>query len=93
MTDGAELTAQVENLVADRMRRAWAQLRREMVSEGLPEPNGASILISEQNGELTVTADVTGLPRIVTPNAKGPRTPKAAEDDAGLTVRRGPPEA
>jgi hypothetical protein len=93
MTDGAELTAQVENLVADRMRRAWAQLRREMVSEGLPEPNGASILISEQNGELTVTADVTGLPRIVTPNAKGPRTPKADDPDAGLTVRRGPPEA
>jgi hypothetical protein len=92
MTDAGELTTVIENRVADRMRRAWAQLLREMDSEGLPAPNGASILISEEHGDLTVTADVTGLPRTVKPNAKPPRAPKAAadEDDAGLTVRRGP---
>lgn len=93
MSDRPELTTEVENRVADRMRRAWAQLLREFASEDLPAPNGANIVISEEKGDLFVTADVTGLPRTVKPNAKPPRAPKAAaeeDDESGLTIRRGP---
>jgi hypothetical protein len=40
----------------DRMRRAWAQLLREMSAEGLTLPLGADIRIREDNGDLTAEA-------------------------------------
>lgn len=68
----------VESRVADRMRRAWAQLLREFASEDLPIPNGANIVVSEENGTLTVTASVTGILR----ETKGGKAVVTAEVDA-----------
>lgn len=78
----------VESRVADRMRRAWAQLLREFASEGLPIPNGANIVVSEDNGTLTVTASVTGILReqkggkaaVVTAEVDAPPVPFNDED-------------
>lgn len=77
----------VESRVADRMRRAWAQLLREFASEGLPIPNGANIVVSEDNGTLTVTASVTGILRetkggkaVVTTEVDAPPVPFNDED-------------
>ena len=89
--------------VEDRMRRAWAQLLREMASEDIVTPNGADLRIREVDGDLIVTATITDAP-IEIPDAPAPApvAPRPAakpsrakpaeddEDDAGLSVRRGP---
>ena len=89
--------------VEDRMRRAWAQLLREMASEGIEAPTGADIRIREVNGDLTVEAVLTDttiepaaepvpVPPTPKPAAKASRTHLVEDEDdtAGLMVRRGP---
>ena len=89
--------------VEDRMRRAWAQLLREMASEGIEAPAGADIRIREENGDLTVeavlsdaiiepTAEPVPVPPTPKPAAKASRTHLVEDEDdtAGLMVRRGP---
>lgn len=83
MSGSPDIAEMVENRVADRMRRAWAQLLREFASEELPIPNGANIVISEDRGDLTVTASVTGIQRAAkggSSSVKSPR-PAASVDD------------
>lgn len=43
--------------VEDRMRRAWAQLLRELDADGIALPMGADVRIRETEG--TLTADAT----------------------------------
>lgn len=49
---------------ADRMGRAWAQLLREMASEGVALPLGADIRIRTERGDLVVDAVVIAPPVI-----------------------------